>query len=49
MDMASIEASECVRNWLRTMFADAETSTPSVGNSQSVIVEDALDYYYLST
>ena len=28
MDMASIEASECVRNWLRTMFADAETSTP---------------------
>jgi hypothetical protein len=28
MDMASIEASECVRNWLRTVFADAETSTP---------------------
>jgi hypothetical protein len=28
MDMASIEATECVRNWLRTVFADAETSTP---------------------
>jgi len=28
MDMASIEASECVRDWLRTVFADAQISTP---------------------
>lgn len=28
MDMASIEASECVRNWLRTVFINADTSTP---------------------
>jgi len=28
MDMASIEAGECVRNWLRTVFTDTETSTP---------------------
>jgi hypothetical protein len=28
MDMALIKVSEYVRNWLRTMFADAEISTP---------------------
>jgi hypothetical protein len=28
MDMASIKASECIRNWLRTVFVDAKTSTP---------------------
>jgi hypothetical protein len=28
INMVSIEASEYVRNWLRTVFTDAETSTP---------------------
>jgi hypothetical protein len=30
MDMASIKATECVKNWLRTVFADAETSAPTM-------------------